>query len=113
MERIKQSDYADDIAIMSSNERDRRRAVRLIEKFCSISGMELNYGKCIVIPFGSKYALRRENTDGMQWLRKDKVTKCLGHYIGCKQRIADEKTRSEKMAQVDAILERWKVRKLS
>eukprot|EP01135_Chromosphaera_perkinsii_P007498 Nk52_evm1s895 gene=Nk52_evmTU1s895 len=79
--KLKQSDYADDTAIMSRDEEDRRKAVRCIEVFCDISGMELNYGKCIVIPFGNQYVELEVGRDGMQWLKDTQCTKYLGHYI--------------------------------
>eukprot|EP01135_Chromosphaera_perkinsii_P000225 Nk52_evm1s55 gene=Nk52_evmTU1s55 len=77
----------------SADETDRQLAVEQIELFCSISGMELNYNKCVVISFGDKYEGREgPGIDRMVWIKDTEVTKYLGHYIGANQILADTST---------------------
>eukprot|EP01135_Chromosphaera_perkinsii_P006446 Nk52_evm9s503 gene=Nk52_evmTU9s503 len=112
--KINQSDYADDTAILSADEEDRQLAVEQIELFCSISGMELNYNKCIVISFGDKYEDREgPENDRMVWIKNTEVTKYLGYYIGANQATADTRTLDEKMYEIDELIERWRLKALS
>ena len=100
--------YADDLSLFVKNEAELEAALKIIENFGMLSGLQLNRQKSIVLPFGG-YQRSNTSDQDVKWLKPDEYIKVLGIYFSGQTEASkidlNWKSKIENMLQ---IVNRWK-----
>ena len=108
---IKIAQYADDTILFLSNFKDVLSAIELLNKYESVAGLKLNISKTEALFFAEDFDTVQE-IHGIKCIIEGE-TKCLCIYIGHNMEACDEKGQTEKIRQIDKLLQIWKKRNLT
>lgn len=108
---VKLSQYADD-GIMFLNDEDQiYKAISIINEFGILSGLKLNRNKSIGLYLGTDKYNRDKVIHGINITEEPQ--KCLGIYVGYNRKTCDERNWTEKLNNIEILLETWKQRQLT
>ena len=102
--------YADDTTLTLADEQSITNAMKLLNEYSKISGLNLNLHKCAGIWLGScKY-----NPDIYSGIRFTNHTiKCLGIYIGTDYKACEDLNWGKKLKGIEDLTLQWRKRKLT
>ena len=105
--------YADDLSLFVKNETELESALKIIENFTLISGLELNRQKSIVLPIGG-YQHNEDTSLDVKWLKPNECIKVLGIYFsGIKEASRIDLNWKPKIEKMMQIVNRWNKREIS
>ena len=102
--------YADDTTLTLADEQSITNAMKLLNEYSKISGLNLNFHKCAGIWLGSF----KNNPDIYSGIRfTNHPIKCLGIYIGMDYKACKDLNWGKKLKEIEDLTLQWRKRKLT
>ena len=55
--------YADDLCLLIKGLKNVKKAIKIVENWCTQNNMKLNHNKCGIITLGDRYALSKDEVE--------------------------------------------------